>query len=192
MTAWCLTPETEVRKRATFARERTLRLTLSRHWDDARPGVCFIGHNPSTADALRDDPTVRRWMQFARAWGYGGFTAVNLYPFRAANPAECRRWADWESNGPDWYARDDLMHNAGVVAREAKNAGLVVACWGAIATDADWIDHILEEIQSGPAPWPDVYALGVTAEGAPVHPMARGKHRVPNGAAPVLWRRGHQ
>lgn len=70
-------------RHATFSRGRQNRLTLTRRWG-AGAQVCFIGLNPSTADHELDDPTVRRWMHFARAWGYAGFTAVNLYPLRSA------------------------------------------------------------------------------------------------------------
>jgi hypothetical protein len=176
-----------IRRAAAFSRDGTLRRTLIREWDNQKPKVCFIGHNPSTADHEIDDPTVRRWMHFAREWGYGGFVAVNLYPIRATDPGAARRWADWESNGPDWYARDDLDRNVVTISCEAKAAGLVVACWGAIAQDDAWIDHILEAITSGEEPWPSVHVFGLTAGGAPIHPMARGKHRVPNDARPVLW-----
>lgn len=177
-----------IERDATFSRNHQLRLTLTRKWGTGEK-VCFIGHNPSTADHRVDDPTVRRWTHFARAWGYGGFVAVNLYPIRASDVREAWRWADWESNGPDWYARDDMHHNLKVVAREAKEAGLVVACWGAIARDSDWVETVLEEITSGDAPRPDVHVFGLTNGGAPIHPMARGKNRVPANTRPVLWRK---
>jgi sec-independent protein translocase protein TatC len=32
----------------------------------------FIGLNPSTADEVKNDPTVRRCINFAITWGYGG------------------------------------------------------------------------------------------------------------------------
>jgi hypothetical protein len=117
-----------VTRGATFSRDGANRLILTRRWADG-PQVCFIGLNPSTADHLVDDPTVRRWMHFGRAWGFGGIVAVNLYPFRSSSPDECRRWADWECNGQDWYARDDIHHNCSVVAQTAKLAKLTVACW---------------------------------------------------------------
>ena len=165
------------------------RWTLTRMWGSGAH-VCFIGLNPSTADALKDDPTVRLWTMFARDWGYAGFTAVNLYPFRSPSPAECRRWSRWEENGPDWYARDALLYaNLPTIVREAKAAALTVACWGAGAWDNSLIEHVIEEIQSGEAPWPDLYCFGRTKHGHPKHPMGRGAHRVPDSAKPVLYRR---
>ena len=175
-----------IKRGATFSPERTLRFTLTREWDD-RPMVCFIGHNPSTADHLVDDPTVRRWMHFARAWGRGGLVAVNLYPIRTSDPWQARMWADYERNGSDWWVRDMLTLNVEVIAKEAKACGLVVACWGAIARDGNWNDHVVEQIVSGDEPWPSVYVFRLTAAGAPVHPMARGKHRVPDDAQPIIW-----
>lgn len=162
------------------------RWTLTRTWR-AGPHVCFIGVNPSTADHRTDDPTVRRWTHFASAWGYGGFVAVNLYPFRSPNVAACRKWADWENNGPDWYARDRIIDNLDIVAEEAQRAALVVACWGATAWNDMWIDHAVERIQ-GTEPFPAIHCFGKTAGGAPIHPMARGVHRVPDDAKPVVWK----
>lgn len=179
-----------IRRHATFAGDGKLRLTLTREWDDRLPKVNFIGHNGATATGDKEDPTSRRWIHFARSWGFGGYIATNLYPIMTADPAEARRWAAWESNGPDYWARDMIQHNLGAVVREAKSAGLVVACWGAIAQDQMWIEHVLEAVTTGEEPWPDVHAFRLTAAGAPVHPMARGKHRVPDDAQPMLWRSG--
>jgi hypothetical protein len=178
----------DMHRDATFSRGDQNRLTLTRRWDANLPHVCFIGLNPSTADHRIDDPTVRRWVQFAKSWGYGGFVAVNLYPFRSSSPAICRRWADWENNGPDWYARDDIMANLDIVAREAKAAALVVACWGAGAWDEPMVEHVIELVMSGSEPWPDIHCFGLTNAGAPMHPMARGKHRIPDSAQPTLWK----
>lgn len=168
------------------------RWTLTRTWR-AGPHVCFCGLNPSTADALKDDPTVIRWTRFANLWGYGGFVAVNLYPFRTPNPPALHKWADWEANGPDWYARDQILQNVDVVEREAKRAALMVACWGA---GAAWnnsaehhLDYFVECITTGDEPWPDIHCLGKTASGAPIHPMARGRHRIPDDVQPQIWRK---
>ena len=163
------------------------RWTLRRSWAEG-PRVCFIGLNPSTADHLKDDPTVCRWIHFARSWGYGGFVAVNLYPYRSSTPATCREWSDWQSNGPDWYARDRLWENEATIVREAKAAELVVACWGGGTWDPEYVDHVLEQVETGEEPWPTIHCFGRTQDGSPIHPMARGRNRIPDSAQPQVWR----
>lgn len=177
-----------IKRAASFSRNRANRLTLERSWGGTSR-VCFIGLNPSTADHEVDDPTVRRWIHFARSWGYGGLVAVNLYPLRTSRPVECKKWADWDRPGwgPDWYARDDIQHNIQHVAEVAKASALVVACWGAVLWE-DVSACLIEEIQSGIAPYPDIYCFGLTKGGQPIHPMARGKHRFPDTAKPILWK----
>lgn len=179
--------QSDIIRSATVSLCGKLRWTLSRRWGKG-PRVCFIGHNPSKADGRIDDPTVMRWCHFSRAWGYDGFVAVNLYPLRSPSPQDAQRWANFMENGPDWGARDDLDQNRSIVAREAKASALVVACWGAIARDHFWIDEIVEDITSGEEPWPAIHVFGLTAAGHPIHPMARGKHRVRDDAQPVRWR----
>jgi hypothetical protein len=80
--------------------------------------------------------------------------------------------------------------NLPLLVRETKVAALVVACWGAGAWDPEFVDHVLEEVTTGDAPWPDVHCFGLTADGAPLHPMARGRSRIPDHAQPVLWKAG--
>lgn len=64
---------------------RAYRFLLWRFWDE-RPRMLFVGLNPSTADELHDDPTVRRLCGFAKEWGYGGLYACNLYSYVSAYP----------------------------------------------------------------------------------------------------------
>ena len=177
----------EIVREAVLSNSGQYRFTLTRAWRGG-PHVCFIGVNPSTADHRSDDPTVRRWIRFASAWGYGGFVAVNLYPFRSPNIAACRRWADFLNNGPDWHARDTILQNVDFVTHQAKQAALVVACWGAAAWDDEFVEYVIEQIQTGEEPWPDIHCLAKTGSGDPIHPMARGLHRVPDDAQPVIWR----
>lgn len=182
-----MTPDLFLKRDATYSPCGALRWTLTREWADG-PTVCYIGHNPSNAGHEIDDPTSLAWVHYAKLDGAGRYVAVNLYPFRSPDPRACRQWADYEKNGPDWWARDALMRNQAIVAEAAKKADRVVACWGAIARDDLWVDAIVAEIQEGAAPWPDIYCLGTTASGAPIHPVARGKHRVPRDQRFVLWR----
>lgn len=64
------------------------RYQLWRIWDDTKPKVLWIMHNPSTADASKDDPTIRRIIRFTKDWGYGGLYVGNLFPYRATNPKD--------------------------------------------------------------------------------------------------------
>src|SRR4028119_2392792 len=79
---------------AIFDPTRTYRYALWRTWDAARPPVAFVLLNPSTADARRDDPTIRRCANFARTWGFGGLEVVNLFAFRATHPTDLKCAAD--------------------------------------------------------------------------------------------------
>lgn len=164
------------------------RIELRRRWGPG-PQACVVGCNPSTADAFEDDPTCRWWIEWFRLFGYGGFVAVNLYPFTTSNPDECREIARAAEEGGNLGARD-LLHlvNLPAVVAAAKQADQVFVCWGAIAWDQVWIDHVVEEIQTGVAPYPDLWCWGYTARGAPKHPLARGAHRIPRDQKPLPWR----
>lgn len=63
------------------------RYWLFRKWAHA-PILCFVMLNPSTADALKDDPTVRKCVGFAKLNGYGGIGIANLFSWRTKDPKE--------------------------------------------------------------------------------------------------------
>lgn len=63
------------------------RYWLWRRWSYA-PVLCFVLLNPSTADAAKDDPTVRKCIGFAKWNGFGGIGIANLFPWRATDPRE--------------------------------------------------------------------------------------------------------
>ena len=83
-----------VKRGAYFSPCRTWRYSLFRMWDESVERVVFVGLNPSTADETKDDPTIRRCMDFARRWGYGGIIMLNLFAFRATKPEEMKAAAD--------------------------------------------------------------------------------------------------
>lgn len=99
------TPTTEQVRRATadFSPDLSYRYRLTRTWDQClvcnRPPAVFVMLNPSTADASLDDPTIRRCVGFAKAWGCPGLTVVNLYALRSADPKAL--WSHPDPVGPD-------------------------------------------------------------------------------------------
>lgn len=93
------------------------RYWLSRTWGDTPPLV-VIGLNPSTADAMQDDPTIRRCIGFARREGCGGLMMLNLFAFRATDPAML--YTTQARVGP---LNDYMLHRLAT--------GKVLAAWGA-------------------------------------------------------------
>jgi len=81
--------------------------------------VLFVMLNPSTADASEDDATIRKCIGFAKKWGQGGITVVNVFGLRATDPAELFKADD--PVGPD---------NDRAIREAAKSHELVVAAWG--------------------------------------------------------------
>ena len=64
------------------------RYALWRRWNLKQHNdmVCFIGLNPSKADAYKDDHTIKKLMGFASRWGYGGIIVANLFAWRDTEP----------------------------------------------------------------------------------------------------------
>jgi hypothetical protein len=131
------------------------RYTLWRAWDEALPRLGFIMLNPSTADATRDDPTIRRCIGFARAWHYGAVEVVNLFAYRATDPARLAQVAD--PVGPD---------NDHYILQTAEHCAKLVAAWGCqgklMGRDAA-IRRLLKDVT--------LCCLGLTQDGYPRHPL---------------------
>jgi len=120
--------------------------------------VCFVMLNPSTADGMQDDPTIRRCIGFARSWGYDTLSVRNLFPWRATDPQELFH-AETVTGG----YRGDLE------LITALTADMVVIAWGAsvpFARDAEAI-----KLFNDHCPGVNLYCLGVTKHGHPRHPL---------------------
>jgi hypothetical protein len=192
-----LSQPVQVEGDAVFARNRTLRLQLRRWWvDRPKRWAAWMMLNPSSADASRNDPTMLRVINFTRTWGYDGCIVVNLYPLITSDPREMWRWSQWQKNGPDWYARDDMQGNLGQIEEVGRRSCLRVAAFGAQPATRDpyWIDECVERFtqpfdypDSGWAHQEECVCLGTTKDGQPIHPLARGKNRVRDDARPIPW-----
>lgn len=93
------------RMSAVLSDDGQYRCQLERTWGFG-DAVTFVMLNPSTADARKDDPTIRRCLSYARSWGYDGIRVVNLYALRSSDPKMLKTVAD--PVGPEndaWIAR---------------------------------------------------------------------------------------
>lgn len=141
---------------ATFSPCRTWRYRLERQWGRG-PKAAFILLNPSTADETKDDPTIRRCIGFAKAWGFGGLVLGNIFALRSTDPRGLYSHADPVGPGNDEALRG--------IAREAEK---VVCGWGthgALNDRGRFALAVLREAGATPL------ALKVTAEGFPGHPL---------------------
>jgi hypothetical protein len=143
------------------------RYWLTRRWGQGKL-LPYIMLNPSTADALKDDQTVRRCMFFARRLGYDGILVLNLYAFRATQPKDLEAAAAAGVNvvGPE---------NLRWVEELTKDSMEVVLAWGGMTFKE--MDHHGEVILATLSALPrDVtyLCLGATANESPRHPSRLG------------------
>ena len=163
-----------MKRDALFSTCRRFRFELSRDWDTTKPRVLIVMLNPSTADAERDDPTIRKCIGFARAMGLGGFTVANLYAYMATDPADLRR-AGYERH-PD---EDEALFDA------LDGVDGVLCAWGSNARGLSRPREVLDLIKRA-RPIMRPRALTFTKGGEPAHPLMLPYSLVPEGGRSVL------
>jgi hypothetical protein len=137
------------------------RYLLTRRISEQETMATFVMLNPSTADATRDDPTIRKCTGFARRWQCGRLQVLNLFALRATLPEAIKRAAD--PVGPDnlsWFAR--------VIHAETTHPELVVCAWGVHGTFKGQDRVVLGWLKEMGV---RAFALGLTREGHPRHPL---------------------
>lgn len=159
-----------VARSAIFSPCRRYRYALTREWATGlvRTAV-FIGLNPSTADETEDDPTIRRCIGYAKAWGYGGLCMVNLFALRSTDPRGL--YAADDPVGPD-----NDRYLIGLATGAACMQGIVVAAWGTRG-GYKGRDAAVRELLRVP-----VHVLRFTKSGHPAHPLY-----LPKSLTPMPW-----
>lgn len=152
---------------AVLSEDGLYRYLLWRLWDRELPRAMFVMLNPSTADAEIDDPTIRRCIGFARSWGMGGIYVTNLYPYRATNPADL-----WQASKPMGQGNDSYIE------RHLDRRGIAVAAWGAHGKPQR-VREVRTLFFDAGIP---LYALKLTKDGAPGHPLY-----LPAASVPVVY-----
>lgn len=149
---------------AYFSPCRTWRYSLVRSW--SAPGakiLVVVGLNPSTADETENDPTVRRCLGYAKAWGYSTLRMLNLFAFRSTDPKGLRATAD--PVGPD---TDRVLVD--LCAGQD-----VLAAWGGHGRLLDRDVAVLRLLEKAGA---RVSCLAENQDGTPVHPLYQKKDAV--------------
>lgn len=123
--------------------------------------MAFLCLNPSTADEVQNDPTIRRCIRFAQDWGYDGLCMTNIFAFRATDPKDMK--AALDPVGPD----NDMW-----LKKIVDEALLVVAAWGTHGNfkgrDADVTKILYSAMMRNGK---DIRCLGLTKRGSPKHPL---------------------
>ena len=146
-----------INKSATFSNCRKYRYALSRSWDDKKKIVLFIGLNPSTADEKKDDPTIRRCINYAQSWGFGGLQVANLFAYRATKPTKLR------------YVENPVGDdNDQQLIKLSRMADLTVAAWGNEGALINRDKQVIKLI-------PNLMCLKINKSGQPAHPLYQKK-----------------
>ncbi len=159
---------------AIFSDCKVYRYALHRIWDRTKPLMVFVMMNPSTANDVDDDPTIRRCMSFAKREGYGGISVKNVFALRSPYPKSLL-----EIDDPFGPENEQHLLNACLDARvlvpnvegwpEAKAWPKIVVAWGNRFGGArleKWYDKAVDALRGL-----TVYCLGTNAGGEPKHPL---------------------
>jgi hypothetical protein len=148
------------------------RYRLSRTWDAKKPFALFVLMNPSTADPVRDDPTVAKCCKFAKAWGYGGIVVANTFAYRCTDQDGLIKVSD--PIGPD---------NDKHIVEMAKGANIVVFAYGKpkhknLRTRGPAVARMILEQAKVTA-----HILSLGKDGTPKHPLY-----LKETLKPVIWK----
>jgi len=142
-----------VKSYAIFSDCEKYRYILTRMWDEHKSKIVFIGLNPSTANEIKNDPTVTRMIKFAKSWRYGSISVCNLFGFRATFPEDLKK-----AQNPVGKENDEL------IIKEIKEADKVIAAWGNHGKFKNRSYEMLQQIAGD-----NLYSFGKTNQGEPKH-----------------------
>jgi len=113
----------------------------------------IIGLNPSTADAIKDDPTITRCINFAKSWGYGGVYMLNLFAFRATKPKDM------------FIVKEPIgEQNNSYLKKYAKICDKVICAWGNHGKYKKRSSDVKSNLNN-------LYYLALNKTGEPAHPL---------------------
>jgi hypothetical protein len=153
-------------REAEINKARNLRYTLLRNWDKEKKGILFILLNPSTADDMKDDPTIKKCISYAKSWGYGQLHVCNLFANRATDPKELLKLKKKDFNNFNYYYITNIIINNDIEK--------VVFAWGNHKIVSKLTDF--KELREALDKAADIvdfktYCLGLSKDNCPKHPL---------------------
>ena len=104
----------------TLSGDKRYRYLLERSVPEGSKRVTIIMNNPSIADGVRDDHTIRRLIGFGARWNWQHLTVVNVFAYITTDLKELCRVADPIGLLNDRYLKQAII-----------SSDLVIAAWGA-------------------------------------------------------------
>lgn len=136
------------------------RYDLTRMWSHHAPLLLFMLLNPSTADHMRNDPTAKKCMGFARRLGYGGIRIMNLWAYRTKSPLILKQ--NGYLVGP---------HNQYWLENRLEEHSEVICGWGVNANCVEGKRRMWEVEEAFRKHGVKMLALQVNDNGMPTHPL---------------------
>ena len=153
---------------ALFSDCERYRYLLTRVWAPEGKKALFVMLNPSTADEMKNVPTVERCERRARVMAFGAFRVCNIFAYRATDPRNMRAQQDPIGPGNDEAIRESCLW-----------ADRVVCAWGTHGAHLDRGAAVETLIRaSGATP----YHLGLSKAGHPKHPLY-----ISYDVQPIVW-----
>lgn len=137
---------------AEFSKCRNYRYVLWRRWNTELPMLSIIGLNPSTANEISDDPTIKRVCAIAKNNGFGGIYMLNLFAWVTAYPDELLKCPDPVADNDRW------------LRKVADLSAEVVFAWGNFKEAQDRAKQVTSMFQNAKA-------LHINKNGSPKHPL---------------------
>jgi hypothetical protein len=162
--------------RCVFSDDLKFRYLLTRRWAKDGWTVTWIMLNPSTADEVELDPTLRRCADFSNRWGASGMEVVNLFALRSPDPKDLKRFGLMRAIG-----QDNNRH----IRESYERSTVTIAGWGVHGSLINRDSHVIRILehqhtvhcanryQAGArvCECPRIFCLGTTKGGQPKHPL---------------------
>lgn len=171
----CFTSGVPVESGALFNEARTHRFRLWRTWDDTQAPLNFLMLNPSTADELVLDPTIKGCVKRARKMKMGGVVVTNLFSIRSPYPEKL-----YGVPAGDAIGADNDYHILNVARASVESGGMVICGWGkhgALHARGQLVRGMLERHGI------ELHVLETNKDGSPKHPLY-----IADAVLPRPWR----